>query len=202
MYIKLMRKLVNFKINHDSDVDDVWWILGVVIGDGLYMVKGRKYGDEWMRYIHNWWWKWWCWTFGVVLVYVVVLCIVRVVMHYEWHDDDVLMCFYLMIQFLCMHNRTESTKNNVELVLKSPLAYLWKSPMHLLCAPCMQKVGAQLSFPTSVLGKAHIFTPNQVETLTINTNLPHSEFIVQNCGSSRGMQLWSFGRVFIFSLIF
>jgi len=41
----------------------------------------------------------------------------------------------------------------------------------------------------------------QVETLTINNSLPYSEFLVQNCGSSRGRQLWSFGRVSIFSLI-
>jgi len=31
---------------------------------------------------------------------------------------------------------------------------------HFISAPCMQKVGAQLSFPTSVLGKAHTFSPN------------------------------------------
>ncbi|RHN74251.1 hypothetical protein MtrunA17_Chr2g0308261 [Medicago truncatula] len=29
-----------------------------------------------------------------------------------------------------------------------------------LCAPCMQKVGPQLSFPASVLGKARIFSTN------------------------------------------
>jgi len=33
-------------------------------------------------------------------------------------------------------------------------------PMDFLCAPCMQKVGAQLSFPASVLGKARTFSPN------------------------------------------
>jgi len=33
-------------------------------------------------------------------------------------------------------------------------------PMHLQCAMCTQKVGAQLSFPASVLGKARTFSPN------------------------------------------
>jgi len=32
--------------------------------------------------------------------------------------------------------------------------------MHLLCTPCMQKVGAQLSFPASEMGKACTFSPN------------------------------------------
>jgi len=30
----------------------------------------------------------------------------------------------------------------------------------LSCTPCMQKVGVQLSFPSSVLGKARTFSPN------------------------------------------
>ena len=42
----------------------------------------------------------------------------------------------------------------------------------------------------------------QVENLTINNSLPHSEFHVQNYGCSRGRQLWNFLRVSIFSLIF
>ena len=33
-------------------------------------------------------------------------------------------------------------------------------PVHFLCAQCMPKAGAQLSFPASVLGKAHPFSPN------------------------------------------
>jgi len=33
-------------------------------------------------------------------------------------------------------------------------------PVQFLWVPCMQKVGAQLSFPASVLGKAHTFSPN------------------------------------------
>jgi len=66
----------------------------------------------------------------------------------------------------------------------------------------MQKVGAQLSFPAFVLGKAALLAQTQVETLIINTTLPYSEFLVQSCSNSRGRRLWSFGRVSIFSLIF
>ena len=50
--------------------------------------------------------------------------------------------------------------------------------------------------------KPTLLSQTQVETLTINTSLLHSEFLVQNCGSSRGRQLWSFRRVYIFSLVF
>jgi len=70
------------------------------------------------------------------------------------------------------------------------------------CAPCIWKCGEQASFPTFILGKARTLAQTQVETLTINTNLPHSEFLVQNCGCSRGRKLWSFRRVSIFSFIF
>jgi hypothetical protein len=33
-------------------------------------------------------------------------------------------------------------------------------PVHLICAPCMQKVGAHLSFPASEMGKAYTFSSN------------------------------------------
>jgi len=52
------------------------------------------------------------------------------------------------------------------------------------------------------VGKAAFLAQTQLEISTINTSLPHSEFLVQNCGSSRGRLLWIFGREFIFSLIF
>ncbi|AES66310.1 transmembrane protein, putative [Medicago truncatula] len=51
-------------------------------------------------------------------------------------------------------------------------------------------------------GLARAFSPYQLETFTINTSLPHSELLVQNCDSTSGRQLWNFGRVSIFSLIF
>ena len=47
-----------------------------------------------------------------------------------------------------------------------------------------------------------LFAQTQVETLTINISLPHSEFLVQNWSSSRGRRLWSLRSVSIFSLIF
>jgi hypothetical protein len=50
--------------------------------------------------------------------------------------------------------------------------------------------------------KPALLAQTQVETLTINTSLPYSEFLVLNSGSSRGRKLWRFRRVFIFSLIF
>ncbi|AES70280.1 hypothetical protein MTR_3g050830 [Medicago truncatula] len=50
--------------------------------------------------------------------------------------------------------------------------------------------------------KPALLAQTQVETLTINTNFPHSEFLVENCSSSKGRRLWNFGRVFIFSFIF
>jgi hypothetical protein len=65
----------------------------------------------------------------------------------------------------------------------------------------MQKVGAQLSFHASEMGKPALLAKTQVETLTINTKFPHLEFLVQNWSSSRG-RLWSFGKVSIYSLIF
>jgi len=36
-----------------------------------------------------------------------------------------------------------------------------------------------------------LLAQTQVEALTINTSLPHSKFLVHNCGSSRGRRLWS-----------
>ncbi|RHN51455.1 hypothetical protein MtrunA17_Chr6g0468741 [Medicago truncatula] len=63
-------------------------------------------------------------------------------------------------------------------------------------------VGHKHLFLLLFLVKTTLLAQTQVETLTINTSLPHLEFLVQNCGSSKGRQLWSFGRVSIFSLIF
>jgi hypothetical protein len=50
--------------------------------------------------------------------------------------------------------------------------------------------------------KPAFLAQTHLEISTINTSLPHSEFHVQNCGSSRGRLLWSFGREYIFSFIF
>jgi len=58
-------------------------------------------------------------------------------------------------------------------------------PVHLACAPCMQKVRAQLSFPASEMGNAPTVSPNPSRNSPINTSLPHSEFLVQNWSSSR-----------------
>jgi len=33
-------------------------------------------------------------------------------------------------------------------------------PVHLSCGPCIQKCGAQASFPAFILGKARTFSPN------------------------------------------
>jgi len=78
-----------------------------------------------------------------------------------------------------------------------------------LCAPCIshapracKKSGRNCLFLLLFWVKLAPLTQTQVETLTINTSLRHSEFLVQNWSSSRGRQLWSFGRVSIFSLIF
>ena len=40
--------------------------------------------------------------------------------------NDVLMHIYLTSQFPCMHTRIESRKNGDELVMKSPVIYLWQ----------------------------------------------------------------------------
>lgn len=50
--------------------------------------------------------------------------------------------------------------------------------------------------------KPALLSQTQVETLTINIRFPHSKFLVQNYGSSRGRRHWIFRRVSIFSLIF
>jgi len=78
-----------------------------------------------------------------------------------------------------------------------------------LCAPCIchaphacKKLGRNFLFLLSLCVKPALLTQTQVETLTVNTSIPHSEFLVKNWSSSRGRQLWSFGSVFIFSLIF
>jgi len=65
-----------------------------------------------------------------------------------------------------------------------------------------KKLGRSCLFLLPFWVKPTLLAQTQVETLTINTDLPHSKFLVQNCGSSRGRQLWSFKRVFIFSLSF
>jgi len=73
---------------------------------------------------------------------------------------------------------------------------------HAPCAPSIwnaRGAGVILCF---LWVKLAFLAQTQLETLTINTILPHSEFLVQNCGSSIGRQLWSFRRVSIFSLIF
>jgi len=76
------------------------------------------------------------------------------------------------------------------------------APWALLVRPEHLKMpGGRRSFMRFV-GRARVFNPNPVRKLTINTSIPHLEFLVQNCDSSGGMQLWSFRRVSIFSLIF
>jgi len=57
---------------------------------------------------------------------------------------------------------------------------------HFLCAPCMQKVGAQHSFSASVLGKSHTFTPNQGRN-------SHYKYQPSSFGISRS-ELWQFKR--------
>jgi len=69
------------------------------------------------------------------------------------------------------------------------------------CSMCPKHLGAGVIL-CFLWVKLTFLAQTQLETLTINTILPHSEFLVQNCGSSIGRQLWSFRRVSIFSLIF
>jgi hypothetical protein len=70
---------------------------------------------------------------------------------------------------------------------------------HAPCAVSMRPIHMKMVL---LWVKPALFAQTQVETLTKYTSLPHSEFLVQNCGSSKGRQLWSFRRVSIFSLIF
>ncbi|KEH41934.1 hypothetical protein MTR_1g057760 [Medicago truncatula] len=51
---------------------------------------------------------------------------------------------------------------------------------HFLCARCMQKIGVQLSFPASVLGKARTFSPtpgrnSHYKYQPSSFRIPHSE---------------------------
>jgi len=65
-----------------------------------------------------------------------------------------------------------------------------------------EKCGAKSSFLAFLWVKPALLAQTQVETLTINTTLPHLEILVQKCGSSTGKQLWSFMRVFYVLLDF
>jgi len=74
---------------------------------------------------------------------------------------------------------------------------------HVLCASCIQNVwGVKVTFLAFLLVKPAFLAQTQVETLTINTSLPHSEFLVQNWSSSRIRKFLRFGGVFMFSLFF
>jgi len=57
---------------------------------------------------------------------------------------------------------------------------------HLACAPCMQKCGAQQSFPASVLGKARTFSPS----LGRNSHYKYQLFSFRISRS----ELWQFNR--------
>ena len=73
---------------------------------------------------------------------------------------------------------------------------------HALCAPSISNArGACLILFVLWVYPAFL-AQTQLEISIINTSIPHSEFLVQNQSSSSGRRLWSFGRVFIFSLIF
>ena len=55
-------------------------------------------------------------------------------------------------------------------------------PVHLSCAPCMQKVRAQLCFPAFVLGKARTFSTNSGRN-------SHYKYQPSSFGISR-LELW------------
>jgi len=67
-------------------------------------------------------------------------------------------------------------------MLSHALGTLAMRPVHF------EKCWAQASFPAFLWVKPTILAQTQVETLTINTSLRHSEFFVQNCSISRERQ--------------
>ena len=74
---------------------------------------------------------------------------------------------------------------------------------HVRHAPrASENVGHNRLFLLLFWVKPALLSKTHIEALTINTGLPYSEFLVQNCCSSRGKKLWSFRRVSIFALIF
>ena len=59
-------------------------------------------------------------------------------------------------------------------------------PVHLACTQCMQKCGAQLSFPASMLGKARTFSQNPGRN-------SHYKYLPSSFINSRS-ELWQFKR--------
>jgi len=68
---------------------------------------------------------------------------------------------------------------------------------HALCAPSISNArGACLILFVLWVYPAFL-AQTQLEISIINTSIPHSEFLVQNGGRSRGRLLWSFGRIYL-----
>jgi len=86
-------------------------------------------------------------------------------------------------------------------------------PVHLQSAPCMQKVGAQLSFSASEMGKARTFSPypgrnSKYKYQPSSFRISHSE--LKQFKRKATLELWEriyllldfLGYVFIFYILF